>query len=129
MSIHTDIGTATADDIFVRGRDLSRDLIPNADFVDMLSLCILGHQPEPRFKRMLNVLMVTATDHGFTPSSISARLTGCLPRRAIAPPGTNVQGFSIMWYRCTTCQGGISAADEAPVRTGQVVPERPWITQ
>lgn len=75
MTIHTDIGTATADDIFVRGQDLSKDLIPNADFVDMLCLCILGTKPEPRFKRRLNELMVTASDHGFTPSSISARLT------------------------------------------------------
>jgi len=75
MTIKTDIGYATVQDIFVRGRNLSTDIIPKADFVEMVCLCMLGHTPEPNFKRMINVLLVTSTDHGFTPSSISSRLT------------------------------------------------------
>lgn len=75
MSIHTEIGHATVHDIFVRGRNLSTDIIPNADFAEMVCLCVLGRTPEPNFKRMINLLLVTATDHGFTPSSISSRLT------------------------------------------------------
>lgn len=75
MTIKTDIGYATLHDIFVRGRNLSTDIIPKADFVEMVCLCMLGHTPEPNFKRMINVLLVTSTDHGFTPSSISSRLT------------------------------------------------------
>ena len=75
MSIHTDIGYATIHDIFVRGRNLSTDIIPNADFAEMVCLCILGRTPEPNFKRMINLLLVTSCDHGFTPSSISSRLT------------------------------------------------------
>jgi len=75
MTITTKIGYATMHEIFVRGKNLSRDIIPQADFTDMVSLCILGHYPEANFKRMLNVLMVTSTDHGFTPSSMASRLT------------------------------------------------------
>ena len=75
MPIKTPIGYATQQDIFVRGKNLSTDIIPHADFVDMLSLCVFGHYPEPRFKRMLNLLMVTACDHGFTPISMVGRLT------------------------------------------------------
>lgn len=75
MTIQTQIGYATVQDIFVRGRNLSTDIIPTADFVDMLCLCMLGHTPEPKFKRMVNLLLVTSTDHGFTPSSIASRLT------------------------------------------------------
>ncbi|MGR4871436.1 citryl-CoA lyase [Variovorax sp. LARHSF232] len=75
MTIHTDIGYATLHDIFVRGRNLSDDIIPNADFAEMVCLCMLGRTPEPNFKRMINVLLVTSADHGFTPSSMSARLT------------------------------------------------------
>lgn len=75
MAIKTEIGYATVDDIFVRGQNLSTEIIPNADFVDMLSLCIFGHYPEQRFKRMLNLLLVTACDHGFTPISMVGRLT------------------------------------------------------
>jgi citrate synthase len=76
MTIKTDIGYATLHDIFVRGRNLSNDIIPNADFTDMVCLCILGTTPTPNFKRMVNVLMVTSADHGFTPSSMCARLLG-----------------------------------------------------
>ncbi len=75
MTITTKIGFATTDDIFVRGKNLSTDIIPNADFVDMTCLCILGHYPEARFKRMMNVLLVTSCDHGFTPISMAGRLT------------------------------------------------------
>lgn len=75
MAIRTQIGYATVEDIFVRGQNLSTEIIPKADFVDMLSLCIFGHYPEARFKRMLNLLLVTACDHGFTPISMVGRLT------------------------------------------------------
>jgi citrate synthase len=75
MSIKTDIGYATKDEIFVRGRNLSDEIVPHFDFTDMVCLCMLGYTPEPNFKRMMNVLMVTSADHGFTPSSMSARLT------------------------------------------------------
>ncbi|NYT22446.1 citryl-CoA lyase [Alcaligenaceae bacterium] len=75
MAIKTQIGYATVEDIFVRGKNLSTDIIPNADFVDMLGLCVFGHYPEPRLKRMINLLLVTACDHGFTPISMVGRLT------------------------------------------------------
>ncbi|CAM4014295.1 citryl-CoA lyase [Bordetella tumulicola] len=75
MTIRTNIGYATTQDIFVRGKNLSTDIIPNADFVDMACLCILGRYPEPRFKRMMNVILVTSCDHGFTPISMAGRLT------------------------------------------------------
>lgn len=75
MSINTQIGYATVHDIFVRGKNLSTEIIPKADFVEMVCLCMLGRTPEPNFKRMINLLLVTSTDHGFTPSSISSRLT------------------------------------------------------
>ncbi len=75
MTISTNIGYATAKDIFVRGKNLSTEIIPNADFVDMACLCILGQYPDPKFKRMMNVILVTSCDHGFTPISMVGRLT------------------------------------------------------
>lgn len=75
MAIKTEIGYATVEDIFVRGKNLSTEIIPTADFVDMLALCVFGDYPEPRLKRMLNLLLVTACDHGFTPISMVGRLT------------------------------------------------------
>jgi citrate synthase len=71
----TNIGHATTDEIFIRGLNLADDIIGKLDFVDIVYLLIAGRKPEANEKRMINALLVTGTDHGFTPSSISARLT------------------------------------------------------
>lgn len=71
----TKIGHATADDIFIRDLNLADDIIGQLDFVDVTYLLITGRKPDVNEKRMINALLVTGTDHGFTPSSISARLT------------------------------------------------------
>lgn len=75
MPIRTDIGYTTPDTIWVRGRNLSTELIGKLDFVEMIWLLTFGRTPEPREKNMVNLLLVTAADHGLTPSAITARLT------------------------------------------------------
>lgn len=74
-SICTDIGTTTPDRIAVRGRDLARDVIGKLDFVQMLCLVALGRLPDKAEARMIDTLLVTAVDHGLTPSAISTRMT------------------------------------------------------
>lgn len=73
--ITTEIGYTTIDTITVRGRDLSNDILGKLDFVDMMMLTILNRLPDEREKRMVNLILVTACDHGLTPSALSARLT------------------------------------------------------
>ncbi|CAB3790982.1 hypothetical protein LMG28688_03201 [Paraburkholderia caffeinitolerans] len=73
--ITTEIGYTTIDKITVRGKDLSLELLGKLDFVDMMMLTILNRLPEEREKRMVNLILVTACDHGLTPSAMSARLT------------------------------------------------------
>ncbi|GAA5233290.1 citryl-CoA lyase [Verticiella sediminum] len=75
MTVSTEIGYTTPDAIHVRGRDLARDILGKLDFVDMLCVLNWGREPEPREKAMLNLCLVTAADHGLTPSAMSARLT------------------------------------------------------
>ncbi len=75
MSVKTEIGYTTPDTIWVRGKDLSKDIMGKFDFVDMICWLSWARLPEPREKRMLNMLLVTAADHGLTPSAISSRLT------------------------------------------------------
>ncbi|QYY32768.1 MULTISPECIES: citryl-CoA lyase [Cupriavidus] len=74
-SIRTDIGTTTPDRISVRGRDLARDVIGKIDFVQMLCLVVLGRLPDEAEASMIDTLLVTAVDHGLTPSAISTRMT------------------------------------------------------
>jgi len=71
---NSQIGGGDAHSISVRGHDLVNDLF-NRDFIDVLALELLGQFPSPELKRMLNLFLVSATDHGLTPSALSARLT------------------------------------------------------
>lgn len=73
--IRTEIGWSTSDRIYVRGYDLTRDLIGTVDLAGMTYLEIVGRMPTEQEARMLNALMVTIVEHGITPSVISARMT------------------------------------------------------
>ena len=73
--IKTEIGFTTPDTITVRGRNLATEVIGKLDFVDMVMLVTTGRCPTPQEKSMVNALLVTACDHGLTPSALSARLT------------------------------------------------------
>ncbi|NLP60680.1 citryl-CoA lyase [Paraburkholderia sacchari] len=73
--IKTEIGYTTIDKITVRGKDLSKEILGKLDFVETMMLTILNRVPDEREKRMVNLILVTACDHGLTPSAMSARLT------------------------------------------------------
>lgn len=75
IMIKTEIGYTTIDTITVRGKDLSKEILGKMDFVDTMMLTILNRVPDEREKRMVNLILVTACDHGLTPSAMSARLT------------------------------------------------------
>ena len=75
MPIKSEIGFSTPDAIMVRGKNLSTDIIGTFDFVDMIWWVTFGRMPETREKDMINMLLVTAADHGLTPSALTARLT------------------------------------------------------
>ena len=75
MGSMTEIGYATVDDIYIRGLNIAEKILDEMDFVDLIYLLLTGKKPEQRTKGMLNALLITGSDHGLTPSSISARLT------------------------------------------------------
>ncbi|MGT2452530.1 citryl-CoA lyase [Cupriavidus basilensis] len=73
--IRTEIGYTTPDRITLRGRDLATEVIGKLDFIQTLCLVALGRLPGAAEARMIDTLLVTAVDHGLTPSAISARMT------------------------------------------------------
>lgn len=73
--IRTEIGYTTPDRITLRGRDLATEVIGKLDFVQTLCLVALGRLPGAAEARMIDTLLVTAVDHGLTPSAICARMT------------------------------------------------------
>lgn len=75
MEFQTKIGKSTRDRIFVHGYDLTEDLIGKITLADMAFLGAMHRKPTENESKMLNALLVAICEHGYTPSSISTRLT------------------------------------------------------
>jgi citrate synthase len=73
-AIKTHIATSDATSITVRGRDLVHDLMGRYSFTDMIYFLIRGRMPTANETRVLDACLVTLMEHGWTPTSIIARL-------------------------------------------------------
>src|SRR5437016_5239071 len=71
------LGRSTADQIFVRGHDLTEELIGKVSLGDFAFLELMARLPTPQESVMFNALVVTLVEHGLTPSTIAARMTYC----------------------------------------------------
>ncbi|MEU0990361.1 citryl-CoA lyase [Streptomyces sp. NPDC005953] len=71
----THIGTSTPDSINIYGYDLCSEVIGHAGLADIVFLGAQGRLPTGNESKMLDALMVGIAEHGFTPSSLAARLT------------------------------------------------------
>ena len=70
----TRIATHTADDVFVRGKSLCRELIGRVTFTEMTYFQVTGRMPTPAQTAVVDACLVTLMEHGLTPSAIAARL-------------------------------------------------------
>jgi citrate synthase len=75
LEFQTKIGISIPDKIYVHGYNLTEDLIGNITLADMAFLGAKHRKPTENESKMLNALLVAICEHGFTPSSISTRLT------------------------------------------------------
>jgi citrate synthase len=73
--IRSRLGRSTTDKVYVRGFDLTEDLIGKVSLGDVAFLELRGRLPSPKESVMFNALVVTLVEHGLTPSTIAARLT------------------------------------------------------
>lgn len=70
----TSLCSSTADDVFVRGESLCRELIGKLTFTEMLFFQILGQRPTGPQLALVDACLVTLLEHGMTPSAIATRL-------------------------------------------------------
>src|SRR5450631_3798095 len=70
----TGIAFSTAEDVFVRGKSLTRELIGRLTFTEMIVFQILGRAPSPAQTRVVDACLVALMEHGLTPSALAARL-------------------------------------------------------
>ena len=73
--LKSDLGRSTTDRIYVRGHDLTEELIGKVSLGDVAFLELKDRLPTPQESVMFNALVVTLVEHGLTPSTIAARLT------------------------------------------------------
>ena len=71
----TNIATANATSVTVRGRDLVNELIGKHRFTEVFYFLVTGRMPDAAQTRVLDACLVTLMEHGFTPSALIARLT------------------------------------------------------
>jgi citrate synthase len=69
------ISTHTNDDIFVRDMSLVHELMGKLSFTEMSFFQLMGRRASPGEVKVLDAVLVTLMEHGFTPSAIIARLT------------------------------------------------------
>lgn len=72
--IKTHIATSDAASITVRGRDLVNDLMGKTSFTGMLYFLLHGRMPTESQTKVLDACLVTLMEHGWTPTSLIARL-------------------------------------------------------
>jgi len=70
----TGIAFSTAEDVFVRGKSLTRELIGHFTFTEMIVFQILGRRSSPAETRVIDACLVALMEHGLTPSALAARL-------------------------------------------------------
>jgi citrate synthase len=69
------IGATTPDTITVAGRDLPSEIMGRLTLTELAFLLITRREATAGERRILDAVLVSLADHGFTPSSLSARLT------------------------------------------------------
>ncbi len=70
----TAIGTHTNEDIFVRGKSVTRELAGELTFTEMIVFQVLGRMPSREQTAMIDACLVTLMEHGMTPSALATRL-------------------------------------------------------
>tara|TARA_E500000331_G_scaffold329129_1_gene349411 strand:+ start:3281 stop:4075 length:795 start_codon:yes stop_codon:yes gene_type:complete len=78
MSNHspeTKLATHTLTSLYVREMDLVNDMMGKMTFTDTMFYHIMGKHPTAGQTAVLDAVLVTLMEHGFTPSVIAARVT------------------------------------------------------
>jgi len=71
----TSIGSSDAATINLLGQDLANDLMGHVGFGELAFWLVAGRRPLAGELRLFEAVLVSLTDHGFTPTVIAARLT------------------------------------------------------
>lgn len=89
----TAISYKTQEEINVRGYDLN-ELTGNIDYISMVYLILTGELPSDQYRKMLEAIMVSFSEHAFSPSIASCRFiqSGGVPLNTAVAGGILTMG-------------------------------------
>src|SRR5260370_34798172 len=61
--------------IWVRGLDLTAEVLGKYTFTEIIFLLVAGRIPDPDERRLVDAVLVSLVEHGLTPSVMGARMT------------------------------------------------------
>lgn len=70
----TELCTHTATSMNYRDQDLVEDLLGKHTFAEVMFMQIMGRKPRAVDMRILDAVLITLMEHGFTPSAIATRM-------------------------------------------------------
>ncbi|HWT91686.1 MAG TPA: citryl-CoA lyase [Solirubrobacteraceae bacterium] len=74
--LRSDISWSDEDDsIFIRGRELNREILGHMTLSGVAWMHIVGTPPTPEQERMFDALLIALIEHGVTPTVVAARMT------------------------------------------------------
>lgn len=129
MSATTSIATSTTDEIVVRGKSLTRELMGQIDFTTMICFHLRGTMPSTAEVAVVNAVLVALMEHGLTPSSITARLIyASSPEAMQGAVSAGLLGAGSQFLGSTEdaariLQAGVGAGGQASAFAEQVVRE------
>ena len=70
----TSLATHSPDDVTIRDKSLTRDLIGKVTFTEMTYFLVTGNMPSAAQTAVVDACLVTLMEHGLTPSALATRL-------------------------------------------------------
>jgi citrate synthase len=73
--VQTDIASHDLHHIWVRGLDLTAEVMGQVSFGEMVFLLVAGRRPDAEELHLVDAMLVALVEHGLTPSAMVARVT------------------------------------------------------
>lgn len=118
----TAIGSHTNEDVFVRGRSVTRELAGHLGFTEMIVFQVLGRVPSRDETAMIDACLVTLMEHGMTPSALATRLVySSAPEAMQAAVAAGLMGVGSLFVG--TMEGAAALLERLLAAEGGVEPE------
>ncbi len=132
MTTTTRIAHATAEDVFVRGKSVTKDLVGKVTFTEATYLAVTGASPTAAQTAVLDACLVTLMEHGLTPSVLASRLVySSAPEALQGAVAAGLLGVGSVFVGtvegCAALLARIALAPDAAAEAARIAAETPRV--